>query len=135
MRAFLKHPWILVASSGAVIILSFVCFSFLETDLLPEMDEGGFILDYDTPPGSSLAETERILQRIEEIIRSQPEVENTSRRTGLQLGLAAVTEANRGDFTVNSSAIGSATSKKSCPMYERKSNTRSPLLRWNSYSF
>jgi CzcA family heavy metal efflux pump len=100
MRAFLKHPWILVASSVAIIILSFVCFNFLETGLLPEMDEGGFILDYDTPPGSSLAESERILQHIEEIVRSQPEVENTSRRTGLQLGLAAVTEANRGDFTV-----------------------------------
>ena len=64
------------------------------------MDEGGFILDYWTPPGSSLAESDRILQHIEEIVRSQPEVENTSRRTGLQLGLAAVTEANRGDFTV-----------------------------------
>src|SRR5216684_3939401 len=100
MRAFLKHPWILVASSVAVIILSFVCFSFLETDLLPEMDEGGFILDYDTPPGSSLAESEHILQHIEKILHSVPEVENTSRRTGLQLGLAAVTEANRGDFTV-----------------------------------
>jgi multidrug efflux pump subunit AcrB len=67
---------------------------------LPEMDEGGFILDYYTPPGSSLAESDRILQHLEEIVRSQPEVENTSRRTGLQLGLAAVTEANRGDFTV-----------------------------------
>jgi CzcA family heavy metal efflux pump len=100
MRAFLKRPWILVASSGAIIVLSIVCFTFLETGLLPEMDEGGFILDYDTPPGSSLAESERILQHIEEIVRSQPEVENTSRRTGLQLGLAAVTEANRGDFTV-----------------------------------
>ena len=64
------------------------------------MDEGGFILDYFTPSGSSLAESDRILQHIEEIVRSQPEVENTSRRTGLQLGLAAVTEANRGDFTV-----------------------------------
>jgi CzcA family heavy metal efflux pump len=100
MRAFLKRPWVLVASSGAIILLSILCFSFLETGLLPEMDEGGFILDYDTPPGSSLAESERILQHIEEIVRSQPEVENTSRRTGLQLGLAAVTEANRGDFTV-----------------------------------
>jgi CzcA family heavy metal efflux pump len=100
MRAFLKRPWVLVASSGAIIVLSIVCFNFLETGLLPEMDEGGFILDYDTPPGSSLAESERILQHIEEIVRSQPEVENTSRRTGLQLGLAAVTEANRGDFTV-----------------------------------
>src|SRR6202007_1497864 len=74
--------------------------NFLETGLLPEMDEGGFILDYDTPPGSSLAESERILQHIEGIVRSQPEVVNTSRRTGLQLGIAAVTEANRGDFTV-----------------------------------
>jgi CzcA family heavy metal efflux pump len=100
MRAFLKRPWILVVSSGAIIVLSFVCFNFLETGLLPEMDEGGFILDYDTPPGSSLAESERILQHIEEIVRSQPEVVNTSRRTGLQLGIAAVTEANRGDFTV-----------------------------------
>jgi CzcA family heavy metal efflux pump len=100
MRAFLKHPWILVVSSVAIVALSILCFSFLETGLLPEMDEGGFILDYNTPPGSALAESERILQHIEEIVRSQPEVENTSRRTGLQLGLAAVTEANRGDFTV-----------------------------------
>src|SRR5882724_8615276 len=100
MRAFLKRPWILVVSSVVIVVLSILCFNFLETGLLPEMDEGGFILDYDTPPGSSLAESERILQHIEEIVRSQPEVENTSRRTGLQLGLAAVTEANRGDFTV-----------------------------------
>jgi CzcA family heavy metal efflux pump len=100
MQAFLKRPWILVASSAVIIILSFVCFSLLETDLLPAMDEGGFILDYNTPPGSSLAESDRILQHIEEIVRSRPEVENTSRRTGLQLGIAAVTEANRGDFTV-----------------------------------
>jgi multidrug efflux pump subunit AcrB len=64
------------------------------------MDEGGFILDYFTPPGSSLAESNRILQHIEQILHATPEVENTSRRTGMQLGLAAVTEANNGDFTV-----------------------------------
>jgi multidrug efflux pump subunit AcrB len=64
------------------------------------MDEGGFILDYYTPSGSSLTESDKILQNIEKILRSVPEVENTSRRTGLQLGLIAVTEANRGDFTV-----------------------------------
>ena len=100
MRAFVKRPWVLAATSIVIIVLSYVCYSFLGTDLLPEMDEGGFILDYDTPPGSSLAETDRILQHLEEIIRSQPEVENTSRRTGLQLGIAAVTEANKGDFSV-----------------------------------
>src|SRR5437660_1744240 len=100
MEAVLQHRLLLGASSVVIIILAFVCYRALGSDLLPEMDEGGFILDYWTPPGSSLAESDRILQHIEEIVRSKPEVENTSRRTGLQLGLAAVTEANRGDFTV-----------------------------------
>src|SRR6202041_3754425 len=100
MQRVLQQPVILVASSFVVIVLSVVCYHFLGSDLLPEMDEGGFILDYYTPPGSSLAESDKILQNIEKILRSTPEVENTSRRTGLQLGLIAVTEANRGDFTV-----------------------------------
>src|SRR3984893_10780746 len=100
MRAVLKRPWTLVASSLLIVVLSYVCYSLLGTGLLPEMDEGGFILDYFTPPGSPLAESNRILTHIEEILHSKKEVENTSRRTGLQLGLAAVTEANNGDFTV-----------------------------------
>ena len=100
MQSVLQRPWTLVASSLAIVALSVVCFKLLGTDLLPEMDEGGFILDYFTPPGSSLEESNRILLRLEEILHSTKEVENTSRRTGLQLGPAAVTEANRGDFTV-----------------------------------
>src|SRR5882762_8941162 len=100
MKAVVKRPGVLAASSVVIVVLSNACYLSLNTGLLPEMDEGGFILDYDTPPGSSLAESDRILQHIEKILRSTPEVENTSRRTGLQLGLAAVTEANRGDFTV-----------------------------------
>src|SRR6201987_4871046 len=100
MRQLLERPILLTAGSVAILVLSFVCYQLLDSDLLPSMDEGGFILDYYTPPGSSLAESDRILEHVEEIVRSQPEVENTSRRTGLQLGLAAVTEANRGDFTV-----------------------------------
>jgi multidrug efflux pump subunit AcrB len=64
------------------------------------MDEGGFILDYVTPPGSSLQETNRMVSHMEQIVRTLPEVESTSRRTGLQLGLAAVTEANTGDISV-----------------------------------
>jgi len=100
MRRMLRRPLLLFLSSAAIMLLSFVCYKLLETDLLPTMDEGGFILDYYTPPGSSLTESDRILQHIEGILKATPEVENTSRRTGLQLGLAAVTEANRGDYTV-----------------------------------
>jgi CzcA family heavy metal efflux pump len=100
MRAILHRRWIVLAASVSVVILTAVCYKFVDTGLLPEMDEGSFILDYYTPTGSSLAESNRILLDIERILHSVPEVENTSRRTGLQLGLIAVTEANRGDFTV-----------------------------------
>src|SRR4029077_3529343 len=70
------------------------------SDLLPEMDEGSFVLDYIMPAGSSLAETNRVITHVEKMLHSIPEVESTSRRTGLQLGLAAVTEANTGDIAV-----------------------------------
>jgi CzcA family heavy metal efflux pump len=100
LRAALHRKLLVLAAAAVTIVLAGLCYKALGTDLLPEMDEGGFILDYDTPPGSSLQESNRILLDIEKILRATPEVENTSRRTGLQLGLAAVTEANRGDFTV-----------------------------------
>ncbi len=64
------------------------------------MDEGGFIVDYVMPPGASLRETNRVISHVESILRQTPEVASTARRTGLQLGLAAVTEANQGDISV-----------------------------------
>ncbi len=87
-------------SALALIAVSYVCFNFSGSDLLPEMDEGGFVLDYLMPAGSSLAETNRVVSHVEQMLRDTPEVESTSRRTGLQLGLAAVTEANYGDIPV-----------------------------------
>jgi CzcA family heavy metal efflux pump len=98
--------WVLAKPlwTGAICMLlvigTWAGYKGLGTDLLPQMDEGGFILDYIMPAGSSLTETNRVLEHVTHILHSIPEVENTSRRTGLQLGLAAVTEANTGDFTV-----------------------------------
>jgi len=83
-----------------LVVASYLCYRALGTDLLPTMDEGGFVLDYIMPPGSSLEETDRVVGHIEQMIRQVPEVESYSRRTGLQLGLAAVTEANTGDIAV-----------------------------------
>ncbi len=100
MRRALEHPIWLGAFCAILIAVSYLCYSQLGTDLLPHMDEGGFILDYVMPPGSSLQETNRVVTHVENIIKSVPEVENTSRRTGLQLGLAAVTEPNTGDIAV-----------------------------------
>jgi CzcA family heavy metal efflux pump len=86
---------------GAVLVLaSFFCYKLLGSDLLPAMDEGGFVVDYLTPAGTSLDETNRMVSHIERMLRETPEVDSYSRRTGLQLGLAAVTEANSGDIAV-----------------------------------
>src|SRR5580700_1071043 len=100
LRFALEHALVLGVFCLILIAVSYLCFSQLGTDLLPHMDEGGFILDYVMPAGSSLAETNRVVTHVENIIKSVPEVENTSRRTGLQLGLAAVTEPNTGDIAV-----------------------------------
>ena len=96
----LAKPLWLGAACLLLVVGTWAGYQALGSDLLPEMDEGGFILDYIMPPGSSLAETNRVLEHVERILRETSEVESTSRRTGLQMGLAAVTEANTGDFTV-----------------------------------
>jgi len=100
LRRALERPRVLVLFSLVLIAVSYVCYHFSGSDLLPAMDEGGFVLDYIMPAGSSLAETNRVVGHVEQILRETPEVESTSRRTGLQLGLAAVTEANTGDVLV-----------------------------------
>jgi CzcA family heavy metal efflux pump len=96
----LAYPLALSAGCVVLIVGSYFCYQALGSDLLPAMDEGGFILDYLMPAGSSLDDTNQVLLGVEKILQSTPEVEGTSRRTGLQLGLQAVTEANNGDFSV-----------------------------------
>ena len=100
IRRSLKNPLALLALCVVLIAASYLSYRALGSDLLPAFDEGGFVLDYVMPPGSSLQETDRVMRGIETILRATPEVESTSRRTGLELGLAAVTEPNTGDIAV-----------------------------------
>jgi CzcA family heavy metal efflux pump len=100
IKAALARPLVLAILCVGLVVISFFCYRALGSDLLPSMDEGSFVLDYLMPAGSSLADTNRVLIGVENILHSIPEVEGTSRRTGLQLGLATVTEANTGDISV-----------------------------------
>ena len=100
LRKAIERPKLLIVFSLILIVASYACYRFSGSDLLPEMDEGGFVLDYIMPAGSSLEETNRAVDQVERMLHAMPEVESTSRRTGLQLGLAAVTEANTGDISV-----------------------------------
>ena len=112
LRSALRNRGIVLAICGFVIAGSYIMFTQLGTEFLPAFDEGAFILDYVAPPGSSLAETDRILNHVEEILKSTPEVESFSRRTGLQLGLTGVTEPNTGDFAVKMKSVRKRSTEK-----------------------
>ncbi|HXF15345.1 MAG TPA: efflux RND transporter permease subunit, partial [Terriglobales bacterium] len=127
-RALAKPLW-LAGLSLVLIAAAYLCFRFTGTDLLPEMDEGGFTLDYWTPAGASLSETNRMILHIEQIVKSIPEVESTSRRTGSELGLAAVTEANRGDILVKLKQKRSRAIDEVMEDVRQKANAQEPAVR------
>jgi multidrug efflux pump subunit AcrB len=108
-RIVVRYEWLLgkaldnrllvLAVCAGVLMVSYVIYRGLGSEFLPEFDEGAFVLDYFTPPGTSLTETDRILKHVEQMLQENPDVESYSRRTGLQLGLS-ITEPNTGDFLV-----------------------------------
>ena len=100
LRLALARPIWLAVACAVLIAGTYFAYQGLGSDLLPEMDEGAFTLDYIMPAGSSLDETNRVLLHVNQILHQIPEVKTVARRTGLQMGLAAVTEANTGDISV-----------------------------------
>jgi multidrug efflux pump subunit AcrB len=102
----LKRPWLGVVLAVALLAAGLVGTRFLETDFLPTMDEGAFVLDYFLPAGTSLTDADAVARKIEAVLRSLPEVSTYSRRTGAELGPAAATEVSRGDIMVRLKARG-----------------------------
>jgi CzcA family heavy metal efflux pump len=99
VRWALRHRAIVAGATLVLLAVGVFLYWKAETGFLPEMDEGGFVLDYLTPPGTSLAETDRIVHQMELLIAKTPEAESFSRRTGAEMGLYA-TEQNKGDILV-----------------------------------
>jgi len=96
---FILRPWLSLLIAAGCIIIIVIVPPLLKTGFLPDMDEGSIVLDYNTPPGTSLEETDRILQQVEKIIVKEPDVEAYSRRTGTQMGFF-ITEPNTGDYLI-----------------------------------
>jgi CzcA family heavy metal efflux pump len=96
---FIHNAYISFALIIGLIIAIILIYPNLETGFLPEMDEGGIVMDYTSPPGTSLAETDRMLQSVEKEIVKVPEVQAYSRRTGTQMGFF-ITEPNTGDYLI-----------------------------------
>ncbi len=96
---FIKNPLFAGVFIMLLLILSIILLPRLPSGFLPDMDEGTIVLDYKSPPGSSLEATDKMLKIVDQILHDTPEVESFSRRTGTQLGFF-ITEANDGDFLI-----------------------------------
>ncbi|MBF9252234.1 efflux RND transporter permease subunit [Pontibacter sp. 172403-2] len=96
---FIHRPALSIIFVVLLIAASVLSFPYLETGFLPEMDEGAIVMDYNSPPGTSLGETDRMLREVEKKITRIPEVESYTRRTGTQMGFF-ITEPNRGDYLI-----------------------------------
>lgn len=99
LRIALKQSGKVLTGCVLILALGIWLYGQLESEFLPFMDEGGFVLDYRAPWGTGLAETDRQLQQAESILRTMPELESYSRRTGARLALG-ISQAHMGDFLV-----------------------------------
>ncbi len=99
MRRMLALPWLALLIAVPLLVGGYMAYEKVPTGFMPSVDEGGFIIDYVGPAGTSLTETDRMLKQVEEILRKTPEVQTYSRRTGFGLG-GDLNESNAGDFFV-----------------------------------
>jgi len=99
LRPMLARPIVALVIAVALAVAGGVLYFSVGSGFLPHADEGGFVVDYLTPPGTALEETDRVLKKIERVLLETPEVAAIQRRTGSELGLFA-TPQNSGDVLV-----------------------------------
>ena len=99
LATVMRRPLLAILGVAALAVLGVLLYLRMPSGFLPEMDEGGFVIDYLTPPGTALEESDRLIRKAEAQVAATPEVSSFSRRTGSELGLFA-TQQNKGDILV-----------------------------------
>ena len=107
----LARPWLLAVIAGPLLILGYISYSNVPSGFMPKVDEGGFVMDYYTPPGTSLDETSREVGQIDAMLRANPDVLTFSRRLGTGLG-GDLGQSYHGDYFVRLKADHSAPTEK-----------------------
>ena len=128
VSVLLKKPLINLVFILLLIVSIVLVLPHLKSGFLPEMDEGAIVLDYTSPPGTSLEETDRILREVEKIIVKIPEFESYSRRTGAQMGFF-ITEPNYGDYLIRLKKSRKRTTEEVIDEIRKKIETTQPALR------
>ncbi len=129
LRTSLKQSRTVLAGCALIWAMGFCLYGGLESEFLPFMDEGGFVLDYHAPWGTSLAETDRQLRQAEDILRAVPELESNSRRTGAMLGLG-ISQAHGGDFLVKLKSNRQRKTSEVIAELRQRLNIAVPGLHW-----
>lgn len=125
---FIHKPYLSFIIIAALAWLIYFLLPRLETGFLPEMDEGSIVLDYSSPPGTSLDETDHMLREVEKIIVKVPEVAAYSRRTGTEMGFF-ITEPNRGDYLIQLKKKRNRTTEEVISELRQKIEASQPALR------
>ncbi len=129
VRWALRYRWLTLLACGLVFVSGLFVYRQLESDFLPDFDEGGFVIDYWAPPGTSLTETSRILNEAEDILRANPDIESYSRRLGAELGMF-ITEPYVGDFAVKLKPNRKHSTEEVIAQLRHEFNARFPMVRW-----
>ncbi len=127
IQFFITRPYISIAFALLLILSIVFIIPRLSTGFLPEMDEGSIVLDFDSPPGTSLEETDRMLSKVDNIIEAVPEVKTYSRRTGTQMGFF-ITEPSRGDYLIELHKQRSRTTEEVSDEIRQKVESSVPAL-------
>jgi CzcA family heavy metal efflux pump len=128
LRRLLKARFVAIPVAFVILVAAWLLYNHIGSSFMPDMDEGSFVLDYASPPGTSLEETDRILTHVEKILMEIPEVESYSRRTGTQMGFF-LTEANNGDFLVKLKQKRSRTINEVIAEVRHRTEASEPALR------
>jgi CzcA family heavy metal efflux pump len=130
IRWALRHGWLTMLGCGVILAASVFVYRQLNSDFLPDFDEGGFVIDFWAPAGTSLTETSRQLDKVEAILSANPDVESYSRRLGAEMGMF-ITEPYRGDFAVKLKRNRQHTTDEVIADLRRTYTEQFPAFRWD----
>jgi CzcA family heavy metal efflux pump len=105
LKTGLRFPRLGVLAALLMVLPAWWLFDHVKSGFMPDMDEGAFVVDYFMPVGTSLAQTDKVVRRVEAVLRKTPDVAGYIRRTGAELGFYA-TESFRGDILVSLKPAG-----------------------------
>ncbi len=129
LRTALKRAWAVLLSCAVILALGVWLYSRLASEFLPFMDEGGFVLDYHAPWGTSLSETDRQLHQAENLLRAIPELDSYSRRTGARLALG-ISQAHSGDFLVKLKTNRKRSTEEVITELREQLHSQVPAIEW-----